>query len=257
MSSEALIVKRVQGSSPEDPSAGSSAVSIEPSLLPASRRLLRDFPLASLQGKYVHFLEQRVQRNPRDLQAHVERVLQYHDLDDNEGAYAAIVDLFLILGASGQPLRRRLLTLIADQLSGDRYEYLAMHLETGLHSNEAPGGIRRSKLSKQVTGTTRIVVRRQPGVDDPGDPLSLARESIEHGRHALAQSLLEGALNDDPGQPDVCRELLALYKRHGLRADFFRTYTSALGRRLACPELWEQTAAYFEAAESGQSTEYE
>ena len=45
-------------------------------------QLLRRFPTEAMQRKYLAYVVQRVHRNPRDLQAHVQRILMQWLLRD-------------------------------------------------------------------------------------------------------------------------------------------------------------------------------
>ncbi len=222
---------------------------IEASLLPPSRRLLREFPVAGMERPYLGYLERRIQRGPRDLEAHVRRILLLHKLEDADGVHGALTDLFLVLGPHGRRLRARLLALAAGQLTAEQRRFFAHHLESGLSANEAMAETPQSRLSKQVTGTTRIVTRANGGSEESScDAVMLARESIGRGQIDVALDLLEGALETDPGDERVCRELLDLYQRRSLPARFLATRTALLGRRLGLPEAWQRLADEFRAS---------
>ncbi len=220
---------------------------VEVSLLPKSRKLLRDFPAPGLEQPYLRHLEQRVLRNPRDLLSHVRRLFIASDLGDVAATEGALADLFIILGSRGKPLRTRLLEQVADKLSTERRAFFYSHLEGGLDVNEAMPNLPQSRLSRRIVGTTQIVVRL--GDKDRTDrSVDLARESMENGQYDMAQAVLEGALESDPGDKEVCEELLGLYRQRNLRRSFFRTYTAMLGRQLAVPEQWARLSADFKGA---------
>ncbi len=217
---------------------------IEVSLLPKSKKLLRDFPAPGLQQPYLRHLEQRVLRNPRDLLSHVRRLFTASALGDVAATEGALADLFIVLGSRGKPLRTRLFKLVADELSSEHRAFFFSHLEGGLDANEAMPNLPQSRLSRRIAGTTQIVVRL--GDKDPADrAVDLARESMESGRYDMAQAVLEGALETDPGDREVCEELLGLYRQRNLGRSFLRTYTALLGRQLAVPEQWARLAADF------------
>ena len=244
MEAHAFIVRKV-GESPaenRDGAALDEARSIEASLLPPSRKLLRDLPVAGLESQYIRHLEQRIHRNPRDLLSHVRRLLLNRSLGDSDGVYGALVDLFIVLGYRGRPLRSRLLKLCKDQLSPEQNQYLQKHLEDGLDARDAHCNTRRSCLSSQVSGKTTLVARSDKRSRGGQDLLDLARDALARGEVDAAQELLEGALEVDPGSEPVCLELLALYKGSNRRVDFMRTYTAMLGRQLARPDLWQAMA---------------
>lgn len=221
------------------------AISVEVSLLPPTRRLLRDFPVPGLEQPYLRHLEQRISRNPRDLLSHVRRLYLANALDDADAITGALTDLFLVLGRQGRSLRRRLLNLAGEHLTTEQFGFFVAHLEKGLDENEAIPEIPQSRLSKRVIGTTRIVSRSDNDASDSDDPIQLARDSIAGGHVDVAQAVLEGALESDPGNREVCEALLQLYSDRNLRGDFFRTYTALLGRRLACHDHWNKLAHRF------------
>ncbi len=221
------------------------AVPVEVSLLPPTRRLLRDFPVPGLEGPYLRHLEQRISRNPRDLLSHVRRFYLADALGDLDAITGALTDLFLVLGQQGRQLRGRLLKLAGYKLTAEQRQFFDNHLERGLDSNEPIPQFAQSRLSKRVSGTTRIVSRVKEDASSSIDPVQLARESISKGRYDVAQAVLEGALETDPGDRDVCAALLDLYSSRGLRRDFDKTYTTLLGRQLACRDRWDDLARRF------------
>ena len=227
--------------------AAAEPTAIEVSMLPETRRLLRDFPVAGLERPYLRHLEQRILRHPRDLLSHVRRLFLARALSDSDAIMGALADLFLVLGPRGQRLRSRLLRLVEDQLTPRQCGFFVAHLENGMDATKAIPDITESRRSKRVLGTTRIVVRSEKQDGDEGGPVSLARESVANGQYDVALALLEGALDADPGDKEVCSELLELYARKNLRRNFFRTYTGLLGRQLAYPERWALLAAEYES----------
>ncbi len=248
MKSPAVIVRKLDDDRSEVPDASllEEAQRIEASLLPSSGHLLMEFPVKGLETRYLGHLEQRIHRNPRDLTAHVRRILLWRAMRDSEGVYGAIVDLFLVLAYRGRPLRSRLLTYVRDALTAEQAQMLHDSLEDGLDPADVRISTARSCLSKHVTGTTGVVTGPQNATARGPDLLSIARDALSSGDDDTARSMLEGAVEADPGNEEACVELLSLYRRRNLGAAFRRTYTMALGRQLARPDLWRATAARFE-----------
>ena len=222
----------------------------EPCLLPPSRRLLRKFSIPGRERRYIAFLEERIQRDPRNLRAHVERIRQRAAIGDCGGLTAALIDLNVALGARGGDLRRQLLQKYAALLPERERALLTARLGSGVDATDPEAAIAGALLSRQVEGTTRIVSR---GGATTAGAAELAREAVASGEEAGACQLIEEALEFDPGRSDLVAELLALYRRTGRRADFERARTRLLGRRLALPEQWEETAAWFRAQDSGKT----
>ncbi len=226
----------------------SAADVIEASLLPPTTRLVREFPIVGLDRDYIRHLERRILRRPRDLESHVRRILALKELSDADGIAGALADLFLVLGDRGWALRERLYAAVRKHLEPAHARFFGRHLDSGLSPTDPMPSFERSRLSKQVIGTTRIVVTRG---DEWSDAFELSRQAADAGADDEARELLEGLLDVDPGNVEVCEALLDLYERNSLREVFFRTYTQFLGRPLACFDRWLALAARFRDGNDG------
>jgi hypothetical protein len=80
----------------------------------------------------LRFLVRRVAARPGDLLSHVRRVLLSRSLNDDEEAFAALVDLLIVTGPHGRVLRQHLSDLCAPLFSPLQRQFLASHLATGL-----------------------------------------------------------------------------------------------------------------------------
>ncbi len=127
---------------------------VAPSLLPPPRRLLRHFTTPGLEKPYLHFLEHRIQRDPRDLLSHVRRVMSEHARGDAEGTHGALLDLFLVLGQRGRPLRQRLLDLVSGCLTKEQRRFFHDRLESGVKTSDVTAEVPRSRLLQPVVGAT-------------------------------------------------------------------------------------------------------
>ncbi|MCU7829283.1 MAG: hypothetical protein KZQ85_09470 [Candidatus Thiodiazotropha sp. (ex Myrtea sp. 'scaly one' KF741663)] len=243
-----LIVRKIpgKGTTTDDPVNQIPDHAVEPSLLPQPSQLLPSFPVSGWQDTFSQYLIKRVRRNPRDLRAHVQRTLMYLSQRDPKALYAALIDLFLILGDRGREIRENLLRQARRQLTEEQYQFLMSRIETGLSTQEPLPPNTYSSLSKGLTGTTYIVRRQHSNSDiSAATPLDQAREWLRQNDWLTAMFILENALNDDPGEEAVCRELLSLYRKQHARDAFYKTYTGLFGRHLALPELWRDTESFF------------
>ncbi|MCU7805218.1 MAG: hypothetical protein KZQ96_18670 [Candidatus Thiodiazotropha sp. (ex Lucinoma borealis)] len=219
---------------------------VEPSLLPQPSQLLPSFPVSDWSDAFSQYLIKRVRRNPRDLRAHVQRTLLYLSQRDSEAIYAALIDLFLILGSRGHEIRKNLLRQARSLLPEERYRFLKARMKTGLDTKERLPPNTFSSLSRGLSGTTNIVSRKGSDPNSsPVNPLDQAMERYRQNDWLTAMIILENALNDDPGDEAVCRELLSLYKKHHARDAFYKTFTGIFGRCFALPELWRDTERFF------------
>jgi hypothetical protein len=219
---------------------------VEPSLLPQTSQLLPSFPILDWSNTFSQYLVKRVRRNPRDLRAHVQRTLLYLSKRDTDAIYAALIDLFLILGNRGSHIRNNLLRQAKPFLQIEQYHFLMTHMESGLDADKPLPLNTISSLSRGHSGTTHIVSRKtSDSRHSDSRPYEQAMERIRQKDWLTAMLILENALYHDPGDEAVCRELLTLYKQQHARDAFYRTYTAHFGRCLALPELWLETESFF------------
>ena len=140
-----------------------------------------------------------------ELRAHVERLLQRLSMRDATGCYMAMIDLNIALGPHGRALRAKLLQSAAPLLEPRDWDFLAAHLDSGVAATDNEAAAPEACLWQALRGTTHIVRAR--------------------------------------GQASAA-ELRALYRRGRRMADLQRTRATLLGRRVALPQLWEQTEAW-------------
>ncbi len=219
---------------------------VEPSLLPQSSQLLPVFPTVEGGNRFSTYLIKKVRRNPRDLRAHVQRTLLYLSMGDSDAIYAALIDLFLILGNRGLHIRKNLLRQALPSLKEKQVRFLLVHLSRGLDSNISLPKNTVSSLSIGRSGLTQIVRRTaSDSGDSDASPLEQAVEILKQNDWLTAMVILENALHHDPGDEAVCRELLSLYRQQQTREAFYKTYMGLIGRSLALPELWLDTEKFF------------
>jgi hypothetical protein len=97
-----------------------------------------------------------------DIRIHLERVNRCVELDDRDGVYGALVDLFIATGPANTGIRSRAL-LWADPLLDDtRAAALRSAVDVGLAPGDPVPLAACSVLSRGVTGHTHLVVRDRP-----------------------------------------------------------------------------------------------
>ncbi|MEJ2610548.1 MAG: hypothetical protein P8179_10780 [Candidatus Thiodiazotropha sp.] len=242
------IVKKITGKDEVDDNSLQQTLDhpIEASLLPQSSQLLPTFSVTEWSNSFSQYLAKRVRRNPRDLRAHVQRTLLHLSKQDSEAIYAALIDLFLILGNRGLHLRKNLLTQATPFLKKEQVEFLMRCMERGLDTDTPLPSNTFSSLSKGLSGTTHIVSLKTTAHSHPDTaPIEQAMERLHQNDWLTAMVILENALDHDPGDDAVCCELLFLYKQQHAQEAFYRTYTRLIGRSVALPDLWCDTERFF------------
>ncbi|MCI0667552.1 MAG: hypothetical protein L0Y38_09475 [Methylococcaceae bacterium] len=102
-------------------------------------------------------LEKRIRRDPGDLNAHVQRIRYYQTQYDAPGCYAALVDLFIVLGPRGIDLRKRMASQTGFLLTPSLREFIENHLYVGISARTPLPSVTSSILTEAISGTTELV----------------------------------------------------------------------------------------------------
>jgi hypothetical protein len=180
------------------------------------------------------------------LHSHAQRVLLAIARDDADGAYGALIDLFLALGAAEQPYRIELLAAASALIGPERSAALQAHLVHGLQPSDPIPLSMRSMLSKGVTGTTALVALSEEESDSQQmDSLSMARLLITSGDVTSAKEILERALLEHPDDENLALELLELYQ-HLHDPDSLRLMQERLAERFpGAAATWKAMSSMF------------
>ncbi len=199
-----------------------------------------------LHETLLNHLAHRIQRKPADLTAHIQRLKIYHQCDDREGQYGALLDLFIALGDKGKPLRLRMLRGISNRLTTSQLSLFKTGMVKEISSTAITPLARCSRLSGAVSGSVQIAGVLTETAQVPQENLiDEARDLLNSGQIEAAQALLEKALLETPTQKTLSLELLMIY-RHTHNRDAFRTFYEAMvNRPLAAQEKWNQQAVDF------------
>lgn len=217
----------------------------EPGLMERSRRISPVIPSIEEKQAHLSHLEYRIRRNPHDLLAHVQRFSLYKEQGDIQTCFDVLVDLFLVLGRHGYPLRQRLFLQIEPELSEENRHLLRAHMESGLQRTDVLPALSRSCLSLGISGAVNLVAPTHAEDEKGIDILKFARERLAEGDFEIAQALLEKQLNDVPSDAATSLQLLRLYQGYGLFQDFMLTYVKLADRNLAELTSWQKAEQQF------------
>jgi hypothetical protein len=186
------------------------------------------------------YLAHSVAAAPDNLLRHTQRIFHHYRLNDHDGLYAALLDLFVALGRRGHKLRRRLLNGARNRLRRDCYARLDQWLRSELvpHWNELPLA-NRSVLTPGIVGLLDLVRVSVDTPDEDRDPLVEAREHIEYSQLDQARTVLEEALFREPQRTDLQTELLLLYRATGDLGRFLCTREKLQQIADSLPAIWD------------------
>ncbi len=216
----------------------------EASLLPDSKELYPKLSAAVSNNAYAEHLQRRIERNPRDLRSHTQRVLMRFSRGDAFAIFSAMADLFIVLGDLGYDLRHSLLMHVSEKLQADQLQFLTQRLQTGLRADEQLPDGSYSRLSQG--GVENFPLVSQAGIAcQQDDGVVLVQQYIDAGNIEQACRLLEQRVDADPGDQNACEKLLALYREHQLVNAFQASYYRFSGRSLAAPMSWQALDEHF------------
>lgn len=182
----------------------------------------------SQEQQLAYYLDHSITRNPLDLRAHTQRIYLCLASKDHQGVYAALLDLFIALGANGRSLRRHLLEQCKRALSRRQRKLFQSHLEIGIHASTALADAQNSLLHQGLESNLPLISKAQnmaPLVDT--QPLAEAREYLEYGQLEAALHTLETAMLNDPADSSLREELLQIYA-HARLIDRYHAHSQAM-----------------------------
>lgn len=106
--------------------------------------------------KTTDYLARRVARTPSDLRNHVQRINLHIKLQDKEGTYSALLDLFIAVGKNGKTLKTRMLGRSKALLNRSRYDAMKKKLIRGINATTVMPLAGHAVLGMGLTGTTRL-----------------------------------------------------------------------------------------------------
>lgn len=188
------------------------------------------------------YMVPQLQRQPGNLRRHVQYILTLRDSAgaDPQDLFAALLDLFIALGAGGLPLRRRMLAIARPLLAESDHDFLRRHLQSGLTAaTPLPPGT-RSALSKGVTGHTGFVRKLDVGSKAQGfaSQYEEALSLLEYGEVEEAQGLFEQALRLQPDDERIAGELLGIYAHRNDAQSLAGMSQWFMDNSLPLPQCW-------------------
>jgi len=180
-----------------------------------------------------------------DLLVHVQRINLCVAQSDRNGVYGALLDLFLVLGAKGAALRKRMCEIAAPSLSHTMREFFSDNLESGVSATDVLPLSLTSVLSRGLRGTTELVQRVGASGVGTRDPLDEANECLEYGQIDAARSILEAAVLEQPDRAELHNDLLEIYRRTEDFENFREMHQKLSARHNPVADSWELMAASF------------
>jgi hypothetical protein len=186
-----------------------------------------------------------ITKDPKNLQAHLERIYYCFQEQLNEQLFGALIDLLIILNKSGKALAKRMLIGSRSRLSENQIKTLADLFENKDGISEFVFYTSCSIFSKGLESTSALIRLAQDTKHEVQDPLVLARNYVEYNQLDNAIHVLEEAILDDPERKELQIDLLSLYQSTLNQTGFLRFYDELARKKLAFPQEWDQLNNFF------------
>lgn len=187
----------------------------------------------------------RVSSNPKNLQAHLERIYYCFQEHLDEQLFGALVDLLIVLNHTGQALGKRMIIGSQSRLTKSQVDLLFNHLDNKRSSGGILSANPYSIFAKGLQSTMDLVLLVSGSANEEQDPLILARDFIEFSQLDSAIHILEKAILEQPERTDLHEELLSLLRLTRNQAEFSRIYSDLTRRQLSLPSGWIQLNDFF------------
>lgn len=153
-----------------------------------------------------------IARMPTNLRCHIQRINLFITKKDDESLYGSLLDLFIILGDRGYPLRDRMLKNARPVICKECYKFLHQHLKSGLTSKNSVIFSQTSILINSLTASPPLIKRISSSTATTQDPIEEACDHLEYGQVDAARQVLESAIKNRPNRIELYQELLEIYK---------------------------------------------
>ena len=165
--------------------------------------------------------------------------------NNGQGLFAALLDLFIALGARGLRLRQRMLNISEELLTEDQINSLGENLLRGMVPAGIPG-VQGSILGQGMIGNHALVTSGSTDRSRVRDPLIEAREYLEYSQLDDARAVLEQAVLAEPDRADLHLELLDIYRSTRDKASFNAMIAMLEGMDNPLIDEWAKLALLFE-----------
>ena len=225
------------------------------SLFPNSSQMSYSFGLAGERQLQVdegydpvsawRALSHHVVRYPRDLRAHAQRIL----LGQNNGEIAdflpgSLQDLFLTLENNGYPLRRRLLDLSEQHLTGEEFSYFSHWIKQNAKNDTTHHCWQiGSVLSSGNCGGESLLNQEEDEKDVAAAYIGVleeARACLDYGQLDVAQQLLEDEILKSPTSIEIEQELLTIYQYSRNKDQFDILTNKLLEQGISLSDEWKK-----------------
>ncbi len=188
--------------------------------------------------------EYRLKQDPNDLSCHLQRMQFSITVKNRTELFAAICDLFIVLGERGLALRKRLLDTCSKVLNQEQLTLIDAHLNEkplSTHSESLPD---RCLFKKEVLEYVEIEEHSDAATKTSEDVLRIAESYIANSQFDTALEYMQTRLEHDQKNKALTLKLISLYRALN-RADKFHSAFEKFSNNVATSLYWTDAKKHF------------
>ena len=191
-----------------------------------------------------NFFEYSLKQNPNNLSCHLQRVkFALHKKNHND-FFAALCDLFIILGQQGLSLRQRLFSYAQQKLPQEQVDFLASHLTDNNMSNDLDFLPEHCFFKNETIELLTITSQADEKKQTTEDTLHTIESYIENSQFDAAEDYLLKHLKNEPENEPLTIKLINLYKALNYTDEFNKAYEQ-FANCLLTSRYWDEANQYF------------
>lgn len=191
-----------------------------------------------------NYFEYRLKQNPNDLSCHLQRIQFALNEKKNNELFAALCDLFIILGDLGQPLRQRLFHLSKIKLDQHQAQLLLSHMREHQLGNDLPDLPGNCLFKKRKMALIKFGERSTVAPNETEDIFQTIDSFIENSQFDIALTYMTDYLEQDNDNEQLTLKLIDLYKSLNKVDEFQKAYDQ-FANNLLTSQYWDNARQFF------------
>ena len=197
-----------------------------------------------LPAQLRNYFEYSLKQNPKDLSLHLQRIQFALTQNSQTELFAALCDLFIILGTLGQSLRQRVLRLSKHKLDQQQAQLLLQHMQDDSLGDDLCSLPDNCLFRGQAIKLIKFCERSIADTQETEDIFHTADSYIENSQFDTALKYMTQHLEQDLDNVQLTIKLIALYKALDNVNEFQKAYEQ-FANNLLTSQHWDKARQYF------------
>jgi len=204
----------------------------------------RKLPTGINTAHTFNSFEYRLKQDPNDLSCHLQRMQFSVTVKNRAELFAAICDLFIVLGEQGLALRKRLLDTCGKALNQEQLTLIEAHLNERPLSTYSESLPDNCFFKKEAFEYVKQEVHSDVTSKTGEDVLRIAESYIANSQFDTALEYMQTYLEHDQKNKALTLKLISLYRALN-RADKFHSAFEKFSNNVATSLYWSDAKKHF------------